>query len=119
MINKKFISRDFSFIEMVLETQGRDWGKLDLVKSYEELKESISKLGENVVEIEEQEDIKKVSSVEKKAGQQTTAIGKKEFYLYVPYEIVKLNPLILNYIVEYIEERKQLLEEERQLLLNR
>lgn len=38
MINKKFISRDFSFIEMVLETQGKDWGKLDLVKSYDELK---------------------------------------------------------------------------------
>lgn len=108
MINKIFISRDFSFIEMVLEIQGRDWGKLDLVKSYEELKESISKLGENVVVTEEQEESKKVSSAEKKAGRQNTAICKKEFYLYVPYEIVKLNPLILDYIVEYIEERKQL-----------
>ncbi len=50
------------------------------------MKESISKLGENVVVVsEEQEDSTKVKSEEKKAGQQNTNIGKRDFYLYVPY----------------------------------
>jgi hypothetical protein len=48
MVNKKFIARDFSFIEMVLETQGKEWGKLDMVRSYDEMKESVMKLVESI-----------------------------------------------------------------------
>ncbi len=44
MINKKYVSREFSFMEVILETLGVNWGKLDLVRSYTELCENITKL---------------------------------------------------------------------------